>query len=393
MSANSSKVGLDHCPRLLQDDLALSPECEGYSDYTYVPWGWLVDLSSIRTHQHLLEGWNFTDSWLHGVLGIPPEDTFYLKDANRNHYSFQDFLSRDPTPLRKYNESIHIAALARRPERLLVLGTLFGSSRLHLRAPAHYLLRKRIRAHMALANAPLALVAARIRGALDPAGRGAYLAVHLRVGDGAFAWHAHENARAAWWRLLRGPLGDAFPDDDAVAALELALFPNEASGAPPALSPDVPALRAPVPPRPPFPWPAPVRGQRMWGSGVPEDGPKCRGPLHTAPHLRALNAPLYVATDAREPTLAAPLWRFVRTFPCAFFLEDFAGDTRYTGALRGLRNPADGVALGPFLMPLLDAMVAGQAWAVVGTEGSTFSAYVTDVLWRTHHGYEIVQRG
>ena len=53
----------------------------------------------------------------------------------------------------------------------------------------------------------------------------------------------------------------------------------------------------------------------------------------------------------------------------------------------------DGVPLGRFLMPFLDAMVVGQAWQVVGTEQSTFSAFVTDVLWRRYHGFEIVQRG
>jgi len=37
--------------------------------------------------------------------------------------------------------------------------------------------------------------------------------------------------------------------------------------------------------------------------------------------------------------------------------------------------------------------VVGKAWEVVGTEGSTFSRFVQDVLWRTYHGWEIVQRG
>ena len=116
----------------------------------------------------------------------------------------------------------------------------------------------------------------------------------------------------------------------------------------------------------------------------------CKGPLHTAPGRRALNAPVYVATDARAAGLDAHVWRFVRTFPCAFFLEDFAEQTR---PLDALRSEVDGVPLGPFLRPFVEAMVAGQAWQVVGTEGSTFSGFVMDVLWRKYHGFQIVQRG
>ena len=106
--------------------------------------------------------------------------------------------------------------------------------------------------------------------------------------------------------------------------------------------------------------------------------------------LQTLNVPLFVASDAHSPSVNPHLSRFMRTFPCSFFLEDFPDHTRPLGALR---SETDGVPLGRFLMPFLDAMVVGQAWQVVGTEQSTFSAFVTDVLWRRYHGFEIVQRG
>ena len=90
------------------------------------------------------------------------------------------------------------------------------------------------------------------------------------------------------------------------------------------------------------------------------------------------------------PRADALLARFTRTFPCTFFLGDFRAEAAPLAALAG---GADGVALGAFLAPFLDAMIAGRAWAVVGTEQSTYSAFVADVLWRTYHGFEIVQRG
>ena len=373
MSANSTKAGLSHCARTLSSGSDLQLECVNYTDFTYVPWDWLVDLSEVKRSQPLQEGWNFTDAWLQDMLGVSPEDVFSLKDTVRNQYSFQDFLTPDTSPLRNFNESIHISALARRSERLIQLGTLFGSSRLHLRAAPHFTLRRHIREQMAFTNPSLVRAATAIHNTL---GR-AYLAVHMRIGDGVFEWNAPENVRVAWWKLLRGPLRLS---DNAIIKLERELFPDEDVLPPPPLpAPDLPALRSPLPPRPPFPTDAMVTSALS-----------CRGPLHTAPHLLSLNAPLYIATDARAPSLDALLWRFVRAFPCVFFLEDFAAHTRPLGKLW---NEEDGVALGGFLMPFLDAMVAGQGWEVVGTEQSTFSAFVVDVLWRKYHGYEIVQRG
>ena len=248
-----------------------------------------------------------------------------------------------------------------------------SSRRKQSQVPPHFTLRRHIREQMAFTNPSLVRAATAIHNTL---GR-AYLAVHMRIGDGVFEWNAPENVRVAWWKLLRGPLRLS---DNAIIKLERELFPDEDVLPPPPLpAPDLPALRSPLPPRPPFPTDAMVTSALS-----------CRGPLHTAPHLLSLNAPLYIATDARAPSLDALLWRFVRAFPCAFFLEDFPVPT---AALGGLRNEADGVALGEFIMPFLDAMVAGQAWEVVGMEQSTFSAFVVDVLWRKYHGYEIVQRG
>ena len=118
--------------------------------------------------------------------------------------------------------------------------------------------------------------------------------------------------------------------------------------------------------------------------------------MHTAPHLLQFNIPLFIATDARAPAANVLLAPLTRTFPCTYFLGDFAegrGALEEVRALGKLVNGRDGVPLGGFLMPFLDAMVAGRAWGVVGTERSTFSAFVTDILWRTYHGWDIVQRG
>ncbi|RDX41784.1 hypothetical protein OH76DRAFT_1363898 [Lentinus brumalis] len=371
--ANSTKTGLEYCSQTVSYQADLPPECDDYMDYTHVSWDTLVDLPSIRAEQPILDGWNFTDAWLHDVLDISAAsgDVFYLKDTTRNQYAFQDFSAPDPTA-RKFSESIHLAMLARRPERLIQLGTLFGSARLHLRVEANLLLRKHIRERMAFTHPYLVHAASAIRTALG----GAYLGAHLRVADKVFEWSAPVNVRHAWWKLMHGVLG--FTDDE-ILDMEEEFFPDEDALEPPVIEVDIPAMRSPHPPLPPLP-----------ADASPASGLSCRGSLHLAPALQKLNAPLFIATDARHPSLSPLLWRFIRTFPCSFFLDDFPEPTRSLGALR---SEADGVPLGRFLMPFVDAMVVGQAWQVVGTEQSTFSTFVTDVLWRTYHGFEIVQRG
>jgi hypothetical protein len=41
--------------------------------------------------------------------------------------------------------------------------------------------------------------------------------------------------------------------------------------------------------------------------------------------------------------------------------------------------------LGDFLLPFVDAMVVANASAFVGTEESTFSQFIQDVLWGKYH--------
>ncbi|KAL7281410.1 hypothetical protein ACG7TL_004723 [Trametes sanguinea] len=371
MAGNTSKAGLEFCRDLGSYNGDIPLECEEYLSYTHLPWDWLVDVSGIRSNQRVLEGWDFTDAWLEDHLGISVGDIFYLKDTSRNEYSFQDFFSFDP-PVRKFEQSVYIATLARQSERMILMGTLFGSSRLHFRSAVNYDMRKHVRERMAFTNPHLVHAADGIRSALG----GSYLGVHLRIGDGIFEWNAPENVRLAWWKLLRLVLG--FTDDD-ILALEQDIFPEEAEPEPPVINPDLPAMRTPHPPLPPFPLDA-----------TPSPEFSCRAAPHISSKLAPLNMPLFISTDARSPTFNPLLARFTRTFPCSFFLEDFP---EQVASLGKLHSPIDGVPLGSFLLPFLDAMVVGQAWQVVGTEQSTFSAFVSDVLWRTYRGFDIVQRG
>ena len=142
----SDKRNLQHCKSIYREDDA-PEDCADYSGYMHVPWDWLVDLSGIQQHQKLASRDNFTEQWFYDALGLDDEDIFSLADTFRDMYGFQDFdpLSAGHRLGRKYQHMVHLSTLALREERLIHLGTLFGSSRLHLRNPQNLAIRKFIR--------------------------------------------------------------------------------------------------------------------------------------------------------------------------------------------------------------------------------------------------------
>jgi hypothetical protein len=130
-----------------------------------------------------------------------------------------------------------------------------------------------------------------------------------------------------------------------------------------------------------------VSPARMPTSHIAPD--HCSGEAHEVRELAPLNLPLFIATDIEDAPALAPLRA---AFPCTFLLRDLA-DVPEVRKLNHLVSGEDGVRLAPFLEPLLDATIASRAWAVVGTEGSTFSRYVEDFLWQWEHGRQILERG
>lgn len=386
---SDKRRGRDHCA-YIPVDVPRPDECADYMTYTLVPWAWLVDLGPIAAQQALVRASNGTAAWVEEWLGVRDNETLYLPDTEPYEYQFVD----TPAPARegnKYHHTISIDMLAAAPQRLIQLGTFFGSSRLRLRKGENRRVRGEVRQHMVFANAALTLAAERIGEVLGET----YVGTHVRVGDGRFQKGARANVRFVWWKLVQDVLGL-----DRQTALELEKRVLSRMGGvmamgghdrdngdgqdddddmvdPPEIPPDIASLRVPHPGLPPLP--------DSFSPKLP-----CRSRLHSTPGLRRLNIPLFIATDAPDgldDPLLAPL---IGAFPCTFILGSFEAEMAH---LEGLRNGYDGVQLAGYLAPIVDALVMGRAWAVVGTEGSTFSRYVGDVLWRVAHGWGIVERG
>lgn len=363
----SGKEGLRHCARLPRH-LFLPLECADYFRYTLIPWDWLVNLTDIRKRQHLIHRWDLTNDWIHGHLGISQEQILTLKDKSSYHFRFTDGPIVDFMLGDKYKTNIYIGDLSLYPHRLLQFGSLFGTTRLELRDPENHRVRGEARQSMTYASKELVHAATLMEKSIP----GTYLGAHIRLGDGLFKHQRHENTRLLWWHLVHGILN--YTAEDALV-LESAFLPHSdtvgRARTPPYLTKQ-PGVQLPPP--------SPSTASRF----------PCRGIRHTASRLFALNTPLYIATDAKDPTNDPTLSLFLRTFPCTFFLEDFP---HQTAVLDTLVNEYDGIKLKPFLLSFLDSMVVAKAWRVVGTNGSTFSQFVQDALWTTYHGLDIVQRG
>ncbi|KAI0793157.1 hypothetical protein BC629DRAFT_352373 [Irpex lacteus] len=346
MLVQSDKRLLQHC-RETANDYDVPEECVDFDGYTQVPWDWLVDLSDIQQHQKFLVRRNFTDEWLYDALAIEKEDIFSLPDTSRDMYGFQDFdpLSTASGLGRKYQYMIHLSTLSLREEPLIYLGSLFGSSRLHLRDARNLDIRKYIRQNMARLNPMLLDVATSVQRALGAP----YIGAHIRLGDGIFEENAAQNSRLAWWKIVHGVLG--LPIDDTLAIErrfgDIGLFES--------LDPPESILGE---------WERPTL--HMPTQAGTSTSTLCKNRLHTDSSLLPLNTPLFISSDASEPWDDPHLALFTRSFPCTFFLSDFPDHTAH---LHSMINSLDGLSLQPFLMPFVDALVVARGIKVVGTEG------------------------
>jgi hypothetical protein len=268
-----------------------------------------------------------------------------------------------------------ISRLAASGLPLIQLGSLFGSARLHLTDRGNVATRTAIRERMRFTNVHLRRASMAAVNALG--GQDAFLGAHVRVSNGPFNKLREQTVRSIWYRLVGCALRsvNASAGIAEIHELENLLVPTNGVLPPPVQVPLVDSVPQTV-----------VR----FGGVMPRSlQVRCTGKAHWEPKLVPLNVRLFVATDVEDAVVLAPLQA---AFPCMILLRDLA-EIPEVRMLDRLVSADDGVRLGSFLAPLLDAEIVARGWAVVGTEGSTFSTYVEELLWRWEHGRPIVERG
>lgn len=349
--SNSGKEGLKHCGQFNPAITSLPPECLHYFDYTYIPWEWLIDIETVDVPVKVLPIWNFTATYLESTLRLRSNDVLTFEDTSPYHFRFLDDLNGSSPSANKFKQDIYISELRHLPHKVLQFGSLFGTSRLRLRDEASFERRRVVRNGMLFANPTLNRAAQTITDILGPS----YIGIHIRVGDGRFLGNESENVRALWLEVVQDVLG--------YSSEESILIEGQISDG----------------------------DKKTWtGSIWSSISQPCSNPMYRGSLMSKLNTPMYIATDAPNPQQNKLLQPFLDTFPCIFFLDDFK---EATYQLDGIVNGYDGLYMGGFLRPFLDAMVLGHAEKIVITPGSTFSSFVKDFLWRRYHGLAAIERG
>ncbi|KAG1734461.1 uncharacterized protein EDB91DRAFT_589715, partial [Suillus paluster] len=102
--ALGSKVGLEHCP-LVPAGVVTPDECEGYDEWTQVPWQWVIDLHAVGEAIGVeMVQWDGSAEWM-TKLNIFDADTLTLHDTGPYDFRFLDTLD-DVSPTRdKYQYS------------------------------------------------------------------------------------------------------------------------------------------------------------------------------------------------------------------------------------------------------------------------------------------------
>ena len=350
----SDKEGLKHCPQV-PPYISRPPECLHYFESAYVPWTWLVDLSSLAARQSICHLPTLSRSWIGVTFDISPSDIYTLRDKSPYQFRFVDN-DQDTSIRGKYLEDIYIGQLGALNEKLVQIGTLFGTSRLHLENRDNLAYLNVIRQSMGFANKELSDVATSIARVFEHS----YISLHLRSGDGLFQSKIAHTVNATWWRTLRDVIGFTIAE---ICHLEASVGSVPSSTCTGNLT-DL----------------GNGTTSSLYSSPSSNLGLECRGNKHAVEQYIPLNIPLYVATDLPTPETHPQLSVFRRTFPCIFFLQDF---TRQLRPLQDLKSTYDAVNIYEFSLPFVDALVAGKALRMVGTDGSTFSKFVGDILWAT----------
>lgn len=378
---SSNDPALNPCPSGEDIDSILdTASCNPYHDFIHLSWRHLMPIDHLLNRTSFVERDDVRQTWFKTALNIHSDDIYWVKDKYPYEFNFYD-KSTGVLATSKYSRHIHLGDLLNQTQkyRLLHFGTLFGSGRLRLSDMSNAELQTTIREAMVLSNPLLERLSNQVTRQLG--GKDSYYALHLRLGDGVFAENAIANVQAILATALIGLFG----------ATDKSLHTK--------LPSDIPFSshfddRSPL-----------LQVHRLENTRTPVgEAQACsRHPNgRNNPFLQEL--PLYIATDTdpRHPAFKP----FFRTFPCIYFLSSFK-DAMET--LKQVRTAFGTGNLGPYLIPLLDALVVGNSAGMIGTPNSTFrymrylclctvltssnlsSGYISGILWPVLHGLPVVR--
>ncbi|KAI9257409.1 hypothetical protein BY458DRAFT_518855 [Sporodiniella umbellata] len=351
--ADRAEHRMSVCPQHFKSERG----CFGFRKYVPLPAEAVFDISAARAqgirviHRANLSATYFADAW-----SASESEVFRVRERVRLSYRlFDRRTNRDG--LGNFTQRIEMEALALRPERFIVMGSLHYSTRLALSDPKLIWLMDHLREAIGLAHPVVNQQALNVISRLG--GPRQFIGVHLRQGDGFFKALMTETIDT----VRAGLAQEEIPPMDILQPID---------------KPPIDRMR---------PLQATEEAQLKTLQSLPEKLTACLGVQTdtTHPRLRLI----YMATDTPQPRLT--LQPLFETFPCLFTLADFpdvisqtlSAQPMWTGnALVDEHYERVGTRINSLLIPMLDAEITSHASAFVGTRKSTFTAYILHRLHR-----------
>lgn len=344
--------------------------CTEYQHFAAIPWTQLHDFSSLSSHVRIRFQDTVSLEKLQQDLGISEQETFIHRDEHLYDWRMYENVSEarmilkngsnyiDSFTDRKFYKIFTPEHWQKRPERLLQLGGIFGSTRMNMVKPEHLELQQLIAEtlHYRL-DTPLGET---VKGIVKHVGgKARFMAVHFRVGDVPFRNYATDNLHM-FERNMSIATGIPVP----------ALPPLNEFGVFTTL------------PKPP---PKPKNTIHVIPPRDLRDVPWSNLCQHVSPNLTVSTehiksrAIVYIATDHKDMRGEnSRLLEWFDYFPCTITLNDIPPE---------LLDPLDQMhcmfspskSLKSYLIPLVDAMVAAHARRIFTTPRSTFSKYIGEL--------------
>lgn len=333
-------------------------------------------------------------------------DVLFFDDSSLYDYMFTENPdSQESAKIRpKYRQEFTIQWLKDRPEKLIHLGSIFGTGRVSIDSLQSKAWLIKIQDHLILRTDILQTtsqrIAEKISGSnqIDGVGRNAtqtshaglvdamdagFVGIHIRMSDGHFSLSARntiENIRQElMWQIGMSPdqdqgqggVHDNIQDMKEHPERQQEALNNKKSSKSKAK-----------------PSSAKRRIERCRSRALKYRKKLLRpssSSSSSSPRRRSNGryTPIYLATDAHRPRANPIFDKLFETFDCIFTLDDFAEDLE---PLYQFRNPEDGALMAEFLIPMVDAMVVAKSAAFFGTPASTFSNYIQRQLRPAYTG-------
>ncbi|KAI7889547.1 uncharacterized protein EV154DRAFT_514129 [Mucor mucedo] len=317
------------CARFTKKKDRKLASCPDPNKYALASFEDLFDLSWAKQHVRIEQRDASDFHWLQYHYGIHTGnhhqshgsyvdgDIFFFKDETRYDWRIYDMPNKYKF-LGRYADSLQVEELQNHSEKLIHFTSLFGTGKFSIKNPQNMQFFKSLQNSITYRHPAVLKISHSVIGALG--GSRNFLGVHLRTADGLFIDAVPENIQNIIQRI--------------------------------------PATSIPL-----------INTTDL--------------PLSTCVTLAQQNQTtlVFLATDAIQPRSNPqfqPLWSHS---PCTFTLNEILPPQHPTWHHVDAYRTHTGESMRRFLTPLMDALVASQGSAFIGSKGSTFSGYIR----RLHH--------